>query len=145
MVVQELNTQFSIRLPSTTAALLKERGRRQDCDQSTIARRYIEEGLRMDQHPGVVFRPGPTGRRPSINGGPDIWEIIRVIKNVETTGQAAIKAAADWLELPLQMIETAVRYYAQYPNEIDAWIEHVDQQATEAEQTWLREQEVLAA
>lgn len=27
----------------------------------------------MDEHPGIVFRSGPAGRRAGLAGGPDIW------------------------------------------------------------------------
>jgi hypothetical protein len=30
---------------------------------SSAANRLVDEGLRMNEHPGVVFREGPTGRR----------------------------------------------------------------------------------
>jgi hypothetical protein len=36
--------------------------------QTTLAERYIEEGLRMDEHPLVYFREGASGRRPALLG-----------------------------------------------------------------------------
>lgn len=91
--------------------------------------RYIEEGLRMDRHPGIVFRPGPAGRRPGLVGGPDVWEVVRVVRNVETRGERAIAEAASWLGLSDAQIRIAVEYYADYPAEIDAWLARVDAQA----------------
>ena len=41
---------------------------------SSVAARLVDEGLRMDEHPGVMFRDGPTGRRAVLVGGPDVWE-----------------------------------------------------------------------
>jgi len=35
----------------------------------------------MKEHPGVVFREGPSGRRAVLIGGPDVWEVVRVVKS----------------------------------------------------------------
>jgi hypothetical protein len=48
--------------------------------RSQLALRLIDEGLRMDAHPGIVFRPGPAGRRPGLMAGPDVWEVARVLR-----------------------------------------------------------------
>src|SRR5580692_5352526 len=48
---------------------------------SSAANRLVDESLRMAEHPGVIFKPGPTGRRAALAGGPDVWEVIRAIKS----------------------------------------------------------------
>jgi len=48
---------------------------------SSAANRLVDEALRMTEHPGVIFRPGPTGRRAALAGGPDVWEVIRAIRS----------------------------------------------------------------
>src|ERR1700737_2084300 len=48
---------------------------------SAAANLLVDEGLRMAEHPGVVFRDGPTGRRAGLVGGPDVWEVIRAVKS----------------------------------------------------------------
>lgn len=42
---------------------------------SSIANRFVDEALRMEGHPGVIFRDGPTGRRAVLIGGPDVREV----------------------------------------------------------------------
>src|SRR5260370_13847994 len=51
---------------------------------SSAANRLVDEALRMAEHPGVIFRPGPTGRRAALAGGPDVWEVIRAIKSAHS-------------------------------------------------------------
>jgi uncharacterized protein (DUF433 family) len=114
-------------------------GRRPD-----LITRYVDEGLRIDEHPGIVFRPGPAGRRPALVGGPDVWEVIRVIRNVEATGEAAVDAAATWLGLRRDQVEAALRYYSDYASEIDEWISRVDDEATHLHEAWVRRQRTLA-
>ena len=87
----------------------------------------------MDRHPGIVFRPGPTGRRPGLVGGPDVWEVIRVVQNVEAEGDRAIQEAAHWLGLTAAQVRIAMDYYADHSAEIDDWLARVDAQAAELE------------
>lgn len=133
---------LSVRIDHGVATRLAEHSGTRE--KSSLAKRYIEEGLRMDQHPGIVFRPGPAGRRPAIEGGPDVWEVIRVVRNAPETGEESLAAAAEWLGLSPRKIEAAVRYYADFRNEVDAWIERVDREAAEAEAAWRRRQDALA-
>src|SRR5881227_2909536 len=48
---------------------------------SSAANRLVDEAMRMAEHPGVIFRSGPTGRRAALAGGPDVWEVMRAIKS----------------------------------------------------------------
>lgn len=41
--------------------------------RSVVTKRLLMEGLRMEDHPGIVFRSGPGGRRAGLVGGPDVW------------------------------------------------------------------------
>jgi hypothetical protein len=134
---------LSIRMPDDTREQLEATAEAHGETRSALMQRYIEEGLRMDRHPGIVFRPGPAGRRPGLAGGPDVWEVIRVVQNVETRGDKAIAEAARWLGLSPSQTRIAVEYYADYPAEIDAWLARADAQAAEAEKLFLRRQEML--
>src|SRR5262245_23531431 len=102
---------LSIRMPDETREQLEATAEAHGETRSALMQRYIEEGLRMDRHPGVVFRPGPAGRRPGLSAGPDVWEVIRVVRNVETRGDRAITDAASWLGLSSAQVRIAVEYY----------------------------------
>ena len=94
--------------------------------RSTLIQRYVSEGIEMDEHPGIVFRPGPAGRRPGLVTGPDVWEVVAVhrsFKDVERT--------AAWLDQPVVAIETALRYYDVHRDDIDGWIRR-NEEAAEA-------------
>ena len=53
---------------------------------SSVAARLVDEGLRMEEHPGVIFRNGPMGRRATLVGGPDVWEVIRALRSAREAG-----------------------------------------------------------
>lgn len=109
-----------------------------------LMNRYIDEGLRMEDHPGIVFRSGPAGRRPALVDGPDVWEVVRVVRNVEASGERSVDEAAQWLGLRRDQVDAALRYYAEYGPEIDDWIEHLDEEAARARAIWERRQGALA-
>jgi hypothetical protein len=113
-------------------------------NKSRLAERYIDEGLRMEDHPGVVFRDGPTGRRAALAGGPDIWEVIAAVRASGLDGEDALAAAAEWGSLSLPQMRAAVRYYAEYPHEIDERVARNVEEADAAEQRWRRERHALA-
>ncbi len=108
-----------------------------------LMNRYIDEGLRMEDHPGIVFRSGPAGRRPALAEGPDVWEVIRVLRNVQASAERAIDEAAQWLGLRRDQVEAALRYYAEYAVEIDDWIQRLDEEATRTHAIWQRRQSAL--
>jgi hypothetical protein len=122
---------------------LERRGLRAGLNKSRLAERYIDEGIRMEDHPRIVFRDGPAGRRPGLAAGPDVWEVIGVLGGAPKRGEAAILYTADYLNLTSTQVRSAVSYYASYPAEIDEWIARNDEEAETAEAVWQREQAIL--
>jgi hypothetical protein len=115
-----MTSPLSLRLSDAAVARLGERARRAGTRPRTLAQRYVEEGLRMDEHPLVRFVDGPAGRRARLVGtGKDVWEVVSVVR--ENDGD--VRAASDYLELPLGLAQAAVTYYGGYSDEIDDWIE----------------------
>jgi hypothetical protein len=137
------NAMISIRMPDEILEQLEATAEARGETRSALTQRYIDEGLRMDRHPGIVFRPAPAGRRPGLAGGPDVWEVVRVIRNVEARGDKAIAEVASGLGLSAAQVRIVLKYYGDYPAEIDAWLAKVDAQAVEAEELFRRRQEML--
>lgn len=129
------------------AGVLERLGRRSELagtNRSRLAERYVDEGTRMDEHPGILFRGGPVGRRAALAAGPDIWEVVATLKGGQAKGEEAIAATAELLNLSELQVRTAVRYYGAYPEEIDARIRRDAEEADAAEEAWRREQAALA-
>ena len=86
---------------------------------STAAQLAVREWLDMVEHPGVVFRDGPTGRRAALTEGPDVWEVASVLAQQEGTPEERLQAAAEQLGLPARQVEAAAGYWASHKVEID--------------------------
>jgi hypothetical protein len=135
---------FSARWSNGVVERLQHRSELAGTNKSRLAERYVDEGTRMDEHPGIVFRGGPTGRRASLAGGPDIWEVVASLKGAEERGEKAVAAIAALLGLTESQVRIALRYYGAYPQEIDERIERNVEEADAAEAAWHREQAALA-
>jgi hypothetical protein len=116
---------------------------------SSAANRLVDEALRMSEHPGIVFRAGPTGRRAALASGPDVWEAVRAVKSARAAEPDL--AEDDLLALvtantgiALRLLRTAIRYWASYPDEIDAEIAAAQAAEDGAEDAWRRERDLLA-
>lgn len=112
----------SVRMNRETAARIRARAEARGERLSDALRRYAEEGDRAETHPGIVFRSGPAGRRAALAGGPDVWEICWSVRERGGGKEGAERLAED-LSLTLDRIEVALRYAAEFPEEIEARIE----------------------
>ncbi|HVX16549.1 MAG TPA: hypothetical protein VHA73_00825 [Acidimicrobiales bacterium] len=135
--------QRSFRWSQETLAALDQRARERGEPGSRLAERLVDEGLRMEEHPGIVFRDGPTGRRAALAVGPDVWELVRFVKGLDMTGERAVAATCRALDLSTAQVETALRYYADHPGEIDDRIRLDEERAERAEAAWKRRHSLL--
>jgi len=111
---------YTLRLASGTRRRLGERARHSGLPERTLAQRYVEEGLRHDAHPLIQFLDGPSGRRASLIGrGLDVWEVIATVRD----NQGSVAEAAEYLQVPVGLVEAAVAYYGEYRDEIEAEID----------------------
>jgi len=124
-------TPVSTRYAAATLSRLERRARDEGSSRSALIQRYVAEGLEMDEHPGIVFRSGPAGRRPGLVGGPDVWEVVAVFRSFDNVGRTA-----DWLVQPHGAIDTALRYYEAHSADIDDWIRRNEEAAEAAERVW---------
>ncbi|MGD9531851.1 hypothetical protein [Pseudonocardia sp.] len=98
----------------------------------------------MADHPGIVFRDGPAGRRPALVVGPDVWELVSFLREIDERGAAAVAAAAEVFAVPESAISAGIGYYTAFPEEIDTWIAEAQAASERAEHEWERRQALLA-
>jgi uncharacterized protein (DUF433 family) len=134
--------QLSMRPSKRTLERLRERARLLGQKHTTLAERYLEEGVLMDEHPNIHFVDGALGRRPAVVGtGLDVWEIVEVAKD----NAGAVADTATYLEIDPRLVESALRFYGANRDEIEAWIERVHALNEREESTWRAAQEAISA
>ena len=97
---------------------------------TSLVAAVLDEGLKTRQHPGIVYRDGPTGRRAGVVGGPDVWEIVRALRQTPGKGEQRIARLAREIGIEPGTIRLATDFYAAYPDEVDTRIA-LDQRAAE--------------
>jgi predicted transcriptional regulator len=122
---------FSARFSAEVVDRLDSHSERVGQSKARVAERLIEEGLRTEEFPGIIFRSGPAGRRAGIAGGPDVWEIVRDLKGAtHEDAKDRIEAVSRTTGLDRSKVELAASYYAAYPDDVDERI-RTDEQAAE--------------
>ena len=109
---------------------------------TSLVSSLLDEGLKTRQFPGIVYRPGPTGRRAALVGGPDVWEVIRDLRPWPGQGTARLEGLAQELGVPAGLVTLAADFYCAFPEEVDARIE-ADRRAAEQVRRQARRREAL--
>lgn len=111
---------------------------------SSMAEQLIDEGLRMRRHPLITFRDGASGRRATVVGGPDVWEIVGMVVGSDVPVGERVGRTADALGLRAAQVDAAVAYYADFTAEIDEQVADNAGASERAEALWRRQRDLLA-
>jgi DNA-binding transcriptional LysR family regulator len=119
-----------------------------DLSLSSATNHLVDEALRMQEHPLIVFRDGPAGRRARLVGGPDVWEVVAAVRSVREadpgcTGNDVLDLVAETSGVAVPLLRAALAYWGDYPEEVDAFVERARTEAEQARIRWERERELL--
>ncbi len=124
---------------------LKVAASRRGSGMSPLAEELIEEGLRMREHPQVIFRDGPSGRRAALVHGPEIVDVVGSLKGGDLPAGERRARAAEHLSIPVAAVDAALDYYGDFADEIDAELDARLAAADELEARWRRGQHLLSS
>lgn len=121
---------FSARLDVDLLTRLRRLSTREHIPLSQLVERFLEEAVRAEELPGIVFRSGPAGRRAGLIGGPDVWEVVRDVQGARAAGRVdSIGHVVSTTDLGEAQVRLALAYHAAYAEEIDARIAAEDELA----------------
>lgn len=106
-----MNSDLKERLAAQAAA--------ENTTETALVSRLLEQGLAAIEHPGIVYRSGPSGWRAGLAGGPDIDEVVRAIRSVGASGDKAVSKAAGSLGIDVRLVRIAIDYAAEHLEEIE--------------------------
>jgi hypothetical protein len=144
-------TPRSIRFDARTLERLSTyAARRPGLSASSAAAMLVEEALRMDEHPGVIFSDGPAGRRALLATGPDVWEIVKAVRDARLS-EPDLKAT-DLTELVVTntgvtkaQLKIALAYYGSFADEIDEQVKDADRAESDLELSMSRTRELFGS
>jgi sulfur carrier protein ThiS len=123
----------SVRLDDELRQRLAEQAGAEGTTLTELIERFVREGLACAAHPGIVFKPGPSGRRAALAGGPDVWEIAAALRHLEGSESERVAELAAQLGLHERQIVIAVNYAAAHRDEIEDRVHANDRALAEAE------------
>src|ERR1700709_1698753 len=130
-------TPRSIRFDDAVLARLRQQAATEVGNNvSALAHRLVDEGLRMAEHPGIIFKPGPSGRRAALAYGPDVWEVVKFLQEIDERAAAAPVAAAETFAVDVSRVPSAVSYYSDYNAEIEVEMESAEVASIRAQRAW---------
>jgi sulfur carrier protein ThiS len=109
-----------------------------------LIERFVSEGLDSGAHPGIVFKPGPSGRRAALAGGPDVWEIVAGLRHTHGSEAERVAALVAQFGVHERQVVIALDYAAAHREEIEARIETNERALLEAERVTVERERLLA-
>lgn len=134
----------SLRLDDDLRARLAAAAEDEGTSVTGLVERFVREGLDIAEHPGIVFRPGPSGRRAALAGGPDIWEIASALRRLSGSEAQRIAALAAEFGIHERQVVLALNYAAAHREEIEARVRANDRALAEAERMATERRRLLA-
>ncbi|HET7388871.1 MAG TPA: hypothetical protein VFJ19_19635 [Nocardioidaceae bacterium] len=111
-------TSTSFRLSEAARRCLASRAVRDGLTVTELLEQLIVEGVDQREHPGVVFRGPSHDRRAGLAGGPDVWEIVARLQELDGREEARIEVFAAESELHPRQIRLALDYAAEHSDPV---------------------------
>ena len=110
----------SYRLTPELKQRLARRATTESITVTALITRLLEQGLAAIEHPGIVYRPGPSGWRAGLAGGPDVDEVVRRVRSSGVAGDKAVSVTAESLGVDARLVRIAIDYASEHLDEIEA-------------------------
>ncbi|MCP2277902.1 hypothetical protein SAMN04244553_1641 [Nocardia amikacinitolerans] len=121
----------SFRVSESAGRRLVARAAQEGTSSTALLNRLIREGVDQLEHPGIVFRGPIHDRRAALAAGPEIWEVVARLLELEGPVEQRITVLSGQSDLQSRKIRAALAYAREYGVEIGARIGR-NRQAAEA-------------
>jgi hypothetical protein len=108
----------SFRISDTARARLTSRAAREGTTATALLDQLIIEGTDQLDYPGIIFRGPVHNRRAALAAGPDVWEVIARLQELEGSEEQRISLLAAESDLHPRLIRIALDYAAEHADEV---------------------------
>ncbi|MEV2222390.1 hypothetical protein OIE68_06240 [Nocardia vinacea] len=120
----------SFRISESASRRLAERAAREGTSSTALLNRLIREGFDQLDHPGIVFRGPISDRRAALAAGPEVWEVVARLQELDGPEERRIAVLSQQSDLHSRRIKIAIAYARAHGPEI---IERIDRNREAAE------------
>jgi hypothetical protein len=125
-------TSTSFRISDTAKTRLASRAAREGVSATALLDQLIVEGIDQLDNPGIVFRGPAHDRRAALAAGPDVWEVVARLRELEGTEEQRISLLVAESDLHPRLVRIALDYAAEHPDEL---LERIGRNRAMAEQS----------
>ncbi|WP_233345793.1 hypothetical protein [Saccharomonospora iraqiensis] len=111
------------RLGAETERKLADRADIDGVSAPALLERLVIEGVDQLRHPGIVYRGPAHARRAALSAGPDVWEVIARLRELDGSEEERIVVLCAESALHPRLIRAAVDYAAEHGEEIESRID----------------------
>jgi hypothetical protein len=108
----------SFRISETAKERLAFHAAKEGTSATALLDQLIVEGVEQRDYPGIVFRGPSQDRRAAVAGGPDVWEVVGRLKELDGSEEDRIRLLAGESDLHPRLIRLALDYAAEHPGEV---------------------------
>ena len=108
----------SFRISDTAKARLASRAAREGTTATALLDQLIIEGIDQLDYPGIIFRGPAHDRRAALAAGPDVWEVVARLQELEGSEEQRISLLAAESDLHPRLIRIALDYAAEHAGEV---------------------------
>jgi hypothetical protein len=111
-------TSTSFRISEAAKRRLSARAAVEGTSATALLERLIIEGVDQLDYPGIVFRGPAHDRRAALAAGPDVWEVIARLQELDGAEEERIGVLSAESGLHPRLIRVALDYAAAHPVDI---------------------------
>ena len=133
-----MSVALSVRLPEVVSQSLDAYASSRSVNRSTVVARALDEWIRLQNHPGIRFVTLVNGERvAALERGPEVWTVAEAWVSADPASRS-VDETAYVTGLTVAEVDTALRYYAAFKEEIDAELEALWKAQEEEAAAWER-------
>jgi hypothetical protein len=108
----------SFRISEIARERLASHAAKEGTSATALLDQFIVESVEQRDYPGIVFRGPAYDRRAALAGGPDVWEIVGRLQELDGAEENRVGLLADESDLSPRLIRLALDYAAEHPEDV---------------------------
>jgi len=108
----------SFRISDAARARLASHAAREGLTATALLNQLIMEGIDQLDYPGIAFRGPAHDRRAALAAGPDVWEVIARLQELDGSEEQRISVLGAESGLHPRLVRIALDYAAGQPQEV---------------------------
>jgi len=134
----------SFRISDATKARLTSRAAREGMTATALLGQLITEGIDQLDYPGIIFRGPAHDRRAALAAGPDVWEVVARLQELDGGEEQRISLLSAESDLHPRLIRIALDYAADHADEVRERIDRNQAMAERSRRTSQQREALLA-